>query len=274
MNIRLIAMDLDGTALTGDRKHFSPRLCKALEDAHSRGVTVVPVTGRQYELLPPALQGGPVWGGLCVLCNGAQIRELETGKLLYRVDIDKKDLTGLLEIAERFELPIELSVEGRLHLTEVSLEGQKDNPELKFHREVILPGAGVIVDSLVPLCSREVEKVNLLCIRREIAREVEAELSKLGISAVWSAGTCMEITHANANKGNGIRQLCRMLDIPLEAVMALGDSGNDISMLRQAGLGVAMGNAPDFVKKSAAVCTETNENDGAALAIERYVLGR
>jgi hydroxymethylpyrimidine pyrophosphatase-like HAD family hydrolase len=56
--------------------------------------------------------------------------------------------------------------------------------------------------------------------------------------------------------------------------MALGDSGNDISMLRQAGLGVAMGNAPEFVKRHADVVTLTNEEDGAAVAIERYVLGR
>ena len=63
-----------------------------------------------------------------------------------------------------------------------------------------------------------------------------------------------------------------LLDIPMENAMALGDSGNDESILRAAGLGIAMGNAPDFIKSAADAVTETNDNDGAAIAIERYCL--
>ena len=82
----------------------------------------------------------------------------------------------------------------------------------------------------------------------------------------------MEITHPDATKGQTLKILCDLLQIPMEAVMALGDSGNDITMLRQAGLGVAMGNAPDFVKRAAGVCTDSNEADGAAKAIEQYAI--
>jgi hydroxymethylpyrimidine pyrophosphatase-like HAD family hydrolase len=82
----------------------------------------------------------------------------------------------------------------------------------------------------------------------------------------------MEITHPDATKGQTLEILCKSLQIPMEAVMALGDSGNDITMLRQAGLGVAMGNAPDFVKQAADVCTDSYDADGAAKAIEQYAL--
>ena len=97
-------------------------------------------------------------------------------------------------------------------------------------------------------------------------------MAQIDVSAVWASSRSMEITHAEASKGNGAAQLCRLLGIPMANVLALGDSGNDITMLKQAGLGVAMGNAPDFVKAAADAVTETNEHDGAAIAIERYAL--
>ena len=274
MNIKLIAMDLDGTALQSDRKHFSPRLEAALEQASRQGVTVGPVTGRQYGLLPPCVRNHPVWESLVVCINGGQIRKLGSGAWISGVDISADALRSLLTLAEKFHLPIEFSVDSRLHLTEASYRAQEPDAGLTFHRETILANHGEIVDSLEPLCDARVEKVNLLCIPDACREAVVAELAEMDVSAVWSSANCMEITHPDATKGNGIRALCRILEIPMEAVMALGDSGNDESMLREAGLGVAMGNAPDYVKAFADVVTETNVNDGAAIAVERYVLGR
>ena len=89
MDIQLIAMDLDGTALQNDRCSFSPRLERALLEAHRKGVAIVPVTGRQYWMLPPAVQGAPEWGNLAVLCNGGQVRKLITGELLDGLTIDR-----------------------------------------------------------------------------------------------------------------------------------------------------------------------------------------
>ena len=82
----------------------------------------------------------------------------------------------------------------------------------------------------------------------------------------------MEITHPDARKGIALDALCRLLNIPPENTLALGDSGNDESMLKKAGLGVAMGNAPDFIQKIADAVSEPNDRDGAAIAIERYAL--
>ena len=272
MDIRMICMDLDGTALQSDRKTFSPRLIAALEQAHKLGIAIVPVTGRQYGLLPPAVTGHPIWEDLVVPCNGGQIRKLATGELLYRLDIRPSALRQLLELAADYDLPLEFSVDSRLHLTQHSLDLQQSDPSLHFHLDTILPKCGKIVDSLEPICTEPVEKVNLLCIPDSCREEIEKRLQTMEVSAVYASRTCMEITHPDANKGNGLRQLCRLLDIPMESVMALGDSGNDETMLRQAGLGVAMGNAPDFIKLAADAVTETNEHDGAAIAIERYAL--
>lgn len=274
MDIRLIAMDLDGTALCADHRSFSPRLLNALEQAHAQGIAIAPVTGRQYRLLPQLLLEHPVWENLTVLCNGAQVRRLGTGEVLHRLDIPEEPLHQLLDLAQTFYLPIEFSVDSTLYLTQQSLDWQQDDPHLTFHRETILPKAGKLVDSLDPVCALEVEKVNLLCIRPEVRAAVEQALEDIEVCAVWASATSMEITHKAASKGNGVAQLCRLLDIPQKNVMALGDSGNDITMLRSAGLGIAMGNAPEEVKAAADAVTDTNGNDGAAIAIERYALNQ
>jgi Cof subfamily protein (haloacid dehalogenase superfamily) len=272
MDIRLIAMDLDGTALQRDRCTFSPRLHKALEAACAKGIAIVPVTGRQFGLLPPVLQQRYDWSDYAILCNGGQIRKLNTGEFLYGLHIDPCALTQLLDLAREFDLPVEFSVDSKLYLTQDAYDKQLPHPDLIFHRETILANHGQIVPSLAPFCNASIEKVNLLCIPPEIQNTVANKLSAIAVSAVWSSSTCMEITHPDATKGQTLQILCDRLQIPMEAVMALGDSGNDITMLRQAGLGVAMGNAPDFVKQAADACTDFHDNDGAAKAIEQYAI--
>ena len=128
MDIRMICMDLDGTALQPDRMSFSPRLEAALEKAHSQGIAVTVVTGRQFGLLPPAVTNHPVWEDLAVCCNGGQIRKLADGELLDSLDIGAVALRGLLKLAGKYDLPIEFSLDSKLYLTEHSLEAQKPDP--------------------------------------------------------------------------------------------------------------------------------------------------
>ena len=272
MDIQLICMDLDGTALSADRKTFSPRLMAALEAAHQKGIAIAPVTGRQFGLLPPAVTGHPVWENLVVTCNGGGIYRLGTGECLLSRHISKDALEQLLDIAEKFRIPLEFSVDSRLHLTKESYDAQLPHESLNFHVHTILAQSGVIVDSLRPLCGKIVEKAQLPWIPPEISKAVEAALQDVSVSAVWSSASSMEITHPDANKGMALASLCRLLNIPPENTMALGDSGNDEGMLRAAGLGVAMGNAPEFIKIASDAVTETNANDGAAIAIERFCL--
>lgn len=272
MDIRMICMDLDGTALQRDRTSFSPRLETALNAAYGQGIEIVIVTGRQFGLLPPVVQGHPVWENLAVCCNGGQIRKLATGELLDSLDIKSAALQQLLELAEKYDLPIEFSLDSTLYLTERSLALQQEDSSLAFHRTVVLAQHSRIADSLEPLCRKAVEKVNLLCIPEDLRDAVVQDLQGIAVSAVWSSHNCMEITHPDAHKGRGLETACRLLGVPVERTMALGDSGNDIAMLRRAGLGVAMGNAPDFVKEAADIVVDRFDEDGAAKAIETFAL--
>ena len=251
MDIRLIAMDLDGTALRNDRCSFSPRLIAALEEAHKRGIAIAPITGRQFNMLPPAVQNHPEWENLTVLCNGAQIRKLATGEILYEKNISRAALQNLLNLARELDIPIEFSVDSVLYLTQKSLDQQQGLVHLDFHLNAIL--------AYIP---------------PHLHKKAEELLKTIPVSAVWSSKTSMEITHPQAQKGIALDVLCQLLDIPVENTLALGDSGNDESMLKRAGLGIAMGNAPDFIKQIADGVSERSDRDGAAIAVERYALNQ
>ena len=275
MDVKLIAMDLDGTALQKDHMTVSPRLRDALEKAHEKGIKIVPVTGRPYKLLPPFLEQNPPWKEYGILCNGSQIRTLHTGEILYSLTMQGKDLQALLELAQRYKVPVEFSADSKLYLTRQDLQAQQGKSELAFHCQEILPQNGVVVESLWPMCTDShlsVEKVNLNGIPEDLQGKIEKDLATLEVSGVWSSTCSMEITHRCATKGGALQRLCGIMGIPLEQVLALGDSGNDLSMLQMAGMGVAMGNAPEFVKQAADAVTQTNMEDGAAIAIEQFAL--
>lgn len=276
MSIRLLAMDLDGTSLLEDHKSFSPKLHQALLDAHDKGVLIVPTTGRQFSMLPPAVKTGAPWEQYGILCNGAEVRNLITGELLAAQYLTAEQTLFLLSLGEAMELSVEFSCGGRLYYTEASYQLEKAvSPIFPFHFNEVLPSLGHITDNLpdfLSSCDTTTEKVVFPYVPEEKRASLEAALEGHSLSFVWSGAYSLEITHEKATKGNGLLTLAAMLSIDPSELMAIGDSGNDVPMLKAAHLGVAMGNAPDFVKAAADKITTSHTEDGVALAIESYIL--
>lgn len=277
MDIRLIALDLDGTALLPDHASFSPRMEAALLAAHRKGVAVVPTTGRQFAVLPPPLQVRQSWAGLAVLCNGAEVRRLTTGEVLASHYMAGAELLPLIREAAWLGAPIELSAGGTLYLTQADWDREREMEGLTFHMGVLSRRGRAVEGSLADFAAASplaFEKVNLLGVTPDRWAALAPLCRQLPLSCVWSSPRSMEITHREATKASGLGTVCRLLGVEMAQVMALGDSGNDLSSLTAAGLGVAMGDAPEEVKAAADAVTASNREDGAALAIERYVLGR
>ena len=277
MEISLLAMDLDGTALLDDHKTFSPRLRAALDAAARKGVAIVPTTGRQYAMLPPAVHTGAAWEDLCILCSGGEIRRLRTEELLETHYIETDVARRVMEIAAQLGQPVELSADGQLYLTRESWDMQREHAEsLQFHLNSILTTRGREVSSLDAVLEQPglaLDKINLPYVPCEQRAEAERLLTTAPISFAWSSPHSIEITHSLATKANGMLMVCELLGVDSAHTMAIGDSDNDISMLRVAALGVAMGSAPQEVKDAADAVTGSNMEDGAAIAIERYILG-
>jgi Cof subfamily protein (haloacid dehalogenase superfamily) len=106
-----------------------------------------------------------------------------------------------------------------------------------------------------------------------MARDISSAFTSItGIGVTQSSSSNLEIMSSTADKGVGLRVLCQALGINPEQTMALGDQLNDLPMIRYAGLGIAMGNAPDTVKQAADAVTQSNTEDGVGKAIAKYVL--
>ena len=277
MDIRLISLDLDGTALLPDHASFSQRTEEALLAAHRQGVAIVPTTGRQFAMLPPPLRVKQSWANLAVLCNGAEVRRLESGEVLASCYMTAETLRPLIDRAVALGLMVELSAGGTLYLTAEDWARERTIDRLTFHLGILDRRGHVVEGPLSAFAAGSglvFEKMNLMGLTPALWQELAPTAQALPLSCVWSSPRSMEVTDREATKARGLETACRLLEVSMAQAMAIGDSGNDISSLREAGLGVAMGDAPEEVRAAADAVTGTNLQEGVAQAIERYVLRR
>lgn len=298
-NIRMIGIDLDGTLLT-KQKVLTPGSRSALEDAIRAGVEVVPVTGRPLAGVPREILDIP---GIryVITSNGANTYDLlgdlqdkgtlilsgtmegrTPGRVLRKAHMSHETVRKVLEAASGDDVIREIFIRGVGYHdlnTHVMLEKRFGiaPPILAYIKRSrkIVPGFEKLLENEFS----HVENISLMFPTQE-ARDAAFDRIKkirgsegeriLHILLPWK--TDLEITHVEADKWQSLEELGRNLGISHSQIMTLGDGDNDRPMLRGAGLSVAMGNAPDFVKETADRVTADNENDGAAAAI-REALG-
>jgi Cof subfamily protein (haloacid dehalogenase superfamily) len=264
LRYRLIAADLDGT-LRPERQSFTPRVRQAVRQAQERGVHVVMATGRMYRTAQPfALDLGLQDPIICD--HGATIRDPSTGETLMQlrmpVDLARQvienaapDLTLVACVDEEFYI-------SRLTEHAVAFVGSYAGDHL--HQ----------VGDLSRFLDRGPQKlvfVNEPEVSSRLLVDLTARFGAL-LQVVQSFPRYVELTHREVSKGKAVEWLASGWGIPREEVIAIGDQGNDCSMIEWAGLGVAMGNAIDGVKAIANYVAPSAEEDGVADVIDRYVL--
>lgn len=274
-SIRLVALDLDGTLLNS-KKLISPRNLAALERARAQGVLVVPITGRPAQGLPQAVLDLP---GLryAVTSNGATIRDLVTGQVLLEKHLDAKTCLDVLEACRHFAMIREAFRGGVGYLSREDYGAlcrrYADSPILPYLLDTrqVLPGT---VAQFLQRDTRPVEELFFLTDSPETKAELRRTLEPLpGIGFADPFPNDLEVIAGDIDKGEALRYLLRQLEISPEQTLAMGDGGSDLPLLQAAGIGVAMGNAVDHVKEGADAVTTTCDEDGVALALERFVLG-
>ncbi|MDM8271108.1 Cof-type HAD-IIB family hydrolase [Thermophilibacter provencensis] len=273
---RLIASDLDETLL--DSSHRIPdRVRAAIRAARELGARFVPATGRPFNSVDDTLAdlellGAP--GEYVLSFNGGVIIENSnasspltscelspaTAGALYEEGVRRGLCMHLYTLEHVYlynYLPIERSyIEGRMNIVETH------ERTLDFLREA----------------GEKTVKLLFMSTSMDELRATERELADLGLTdgldVVYSSNRYLEFNAPGVNKGSGLLELARRLGISPEETMAIGDSSNDIPMIRAAGLGVAVANATDEAKAAADyVCAADNNAGGVAEAIERFVLG-
>ena len=270
MDIRLIAFDLDGTLLRSD-KSISPRTVRALQAASQKGVLLVPATGRLYRSVPQALQDSPLMRYM-ILCNGAQILDRKTETVLAREEMTPELALQTLAALRQMNVIRGVYVEdlGRMtHSDYAEIEALAYSPAgAATMKHTYRP-----IDDLDAFTAKSTSVQKVIAFFREQADKQPA-IAKLtaqfpACAVSTSIINNVEINAKNATKGNALVRLCSILGLFPSQCMVFGDDTNDCSMLREAGLGVAMGNASPEAMACADVVTETNDKDGVAQMIER-----
>lgn len=244
-DIRLIAVDLDGTLLPKDKK-VSPRTLRALEACRARGIMLAFATGRSESLARPYLE--QLKPDAAVLCYGAQI--ICRGETVFRRCMSPKVATAVLHgAATATKLRYQLA-DGRCYLSEPS-EGT-----LPLERDA------VITARTEHLCAWDLPAATA----KAVAKEAGCAITQL-IGDRWC-----NFGARGTGKGPGMRQAMRLMGIQRGQAVAFGDESCDIDFFRECGFGVAMDNADDETLAHADARTESNDCDGVAVFLERYIL--
>ena len=267
---KLVAIDMDGTLLNSDKK-VSERNRQAIEKAVEMGAMVVISTGRGFTGIENHLNdlGLNKDGQYALTMNGGAAYNCFTREPLTQIGLKGQDLHKVYELSKVLGVKIqaytldkclaeaesEYTAFEREHIgTEINIidfckDIKKDDDIMK----VLLMEEPSILD----------EKIKL--IPKEIMQEY---------NVVKSLPMCLEILNKSCNKGIGLKELIEKLGISSDEVIAIGDEGNDYEMIEFAGLGVAMGNANPRIKEISNYITDTNDNDGVAKVIEKFILNK
>ena len=274
MKPKLIALDLDGTLLTDD-KRITPRCYAALRQAAEQGHYVVPATGRALHALPDVVKALP-FVRYAITINGACVSNADTGEKLLRCEIERDRALDIMAYSRRYDCMYDCYWDDAGWTERAFLERIDYYNRDEAVRRLILQTRRP-VDDLISKVRREMQTVQKvqLCFHAVAERdsawpEIAEAFPDIAVTASFSNN--LELNHKSATKGNALLLLADRLGIPRSDTVAFGDSSNDLSMLRAAGVGVAMGNASDAVKAVCGAVTESNENDGVAVWLERHVL--
>ncbi len=276
--MKLLVLDVDGTLFGSDGK-VSMSSIEAMKKAQEKGVTIMLASGRDYSSLPLD-QLKDVDIPYVITCNGSAAYKTETKETLYEECLDTEEMLEVFAYVLERGIHLNVQMNGG-NYTEKKCQSYIRNMAVPDYVKEVLDETCEPLDDIVEFVRKnevDILKVTLNFQMKEDGEylnreEVNQYLKKLPDIHVVDGGFAnLEFNKAGVSKASGIRFMSKYLGIPKEDIMAIGDSENDIEMLKEAGLGIAMGNALDEVIAVADDVTAPNDEDGVAKAIEKYIL--
>lgn len=273
MTYKLICLDMDGTLLSDD-KEVSDKNKEAIKEAHDRGVKIAICTGRVFASAKyyAHLLGikAPI-----IASNGAYIREKDKDEVIYSSTLNAEECKKILDTTKKYDFKVYFNTFDTIISSKpypkgyTYLEMNNDVPEDMKIRLHVNPN---LEEEFI---KRNNEILKAICISKDFdsLKRAKDDVMKLNdFEVVSSLGDNFEIMKKGISKGNAVKVLADFYGISRDEIICMGDGENDLSMIEYAGLGIAMGNAPDYVKEKADYVTDSNDKDGVAKAIEKFVL--
>ena len=263
--VRLIALDLDGTLLNSAVK-VSKRNAEAVKRALDAGVKVVLATARWYLLAKSNAEHLGIDTPL-ICNNGAVVKRPQDGDELLHLRLDQELARDVTALADERGWETFTTIEDATYM--------RMRPGIIPER---LPAGLRISEHQAEEVARG-QPTAVLVYGEEAVNEISQRFlpafdgrASFSLNRPVGLPHYVILTHPDAGKASALEIVCNDLDVPLSEVMAMGDSESDLDMLRRAGLGIAVNNSPDEVKRAALHIAPTNDADGVAWAIERFVL--
>lgn len=264
MTYRLVVADIDGT-LTTSAQQISSRVRRAVRLAQRQGVRVCLATGRTWHsgrryfhslgVDPPA-----------ILYNGGLVYDFKRDRVLYRRPMSQRQARRVIEVLDAFpDLAAHFYVDD-----EIFVRWRTPLVVANARHDHIAPRA---VGDFRGLLEGQPMKFRILGPRPRL-HALARRLHRSGVpgTLVFSERESLEVLPPGTSKGRALRQVARHLRIPLREVVAVGNELNDLEMIQVAGLGVAMGNAPPALRRAAGLVAPSNDEDGLAEVIQRFIL--
>lgn len=265
-DIKMIVLDIDGTIMN-KKFQISDRVKKTIQLCQAKKIKVVLATGRMHDAAIPVAKEIGLLGPI-ISYQGSMIKEATENELLLKHNIDFPSAMKVIEELRQLKGQINFFTENQLYAEKITplLIEYTEKRNISFKK----------VENLEEL--KEFSPIKLLFINDDAKKlkQIKLHLREKfaeNLTIFQSTDYFCEIVKKNATKGASIQYLAKLWNIELSQILAIGDQENDIEMLQTAGISVAMGNAIQEVKEVTTYITETVDNDGAALAIEKIVLG-
>lgn len=268
----IIALDLDGTLLDSN-KQLSSRNLQAVTKAAEEGWEIVPTTGRFYNGMPQFVRDLP-FVRYAITTNGAEVCELETNKIMYKAELPWQQAVKIMEWLDEYPVIYDCYMFSSGWMSEIHKSKIDGLVQSKHSQDMLHRLRKPVPDLKEFLMQKEhgVQKVQFFVkdpnARPEMMVKLNEEFEGIVVSTALPQN--VEINQTHANKGEALLALADYLGCEHSNTLAFGDGTNDLPMIRDAGVGIAMANAADSVKEVADWIAPSNDEDGVAAGIYKY----
>ncbi len=264
MGYKLLALDMDGTLLTS-KGTISEKTLEAIHAAQEKGVLVTASTGRPLQGVDK-YNGQLNIDGPVILYNGAMIVHITTREILFEQNLRTEDARKILELGRKYNTTMCIWSRNQLY-------GNVLNERIHEYKKL----SGVeplLVEDYEALLEQGITKILW---NDEISRikEFEELLENANLEEVTyctSKPIFLELFSSKVSKSVAMEKIGELFNVNQEEMISIGDGENDLPMIEYAGLGIAMGNAPLSVKEKADAVTLSNDCDGIAEVIQKYII--
>ena len=259
-NIRIVALDLDGTLETSDHQ-ISPRTAQAIKNVIDHGIIVIIATGKTY------FAGERVRKRLQLNTPSVHVQGLalykSNGEILHENHMPIDTAQEVLAIIQDNDVDSIVNSGNRILATKRT----KWTDLIEKYGEP----AAEVVESLADHPIQKITAIGIPAKIKALKAQLSLEISGKANLVQSNLGNMIEVLPLGTSKGEGVRRVLHHLGIAPNQLLAFGDGENDLEMLELASIGVAMGNAEDALKNSADLVTATNDEDGVAIILEQLI---